>query len=239
MRLHLVCEKLLLCAKRNENKCTHLQTKFNDSLKNIAVGQIFVDVKELPRFENLSRENAEVTPGGGWSPAWCEARDTVAVIIPYRDRAKHLPVLLKHLHPLLHRQLIHYRVFVVEQVSSIAFIPHYCTTMGGERGRGVMFLNVCVCSEMGWYPCLCSLSLFPSPFRRLPHSLITRPLGGGGGLPRSCLGRVPCSSVQSPFPRGVPEQGHRYPQLLQPSARSGVPSPAALRHPSPFRRPGQ
>ena len=83
----------------------------------VVVGQISVDVKELPRFENLSRENPEVTPGGGWRPAWCEARDTVAVIVPYRDRPTHLPVLLEHLHPLLRRQLLHYRIFVVEQVS--------------------------------------------------------------------------------------------------------------------------
>ena len=72
----------------------------------------------MPNFNNISHDNPAVTPGGEWKPAVCEARDQVAVIIPYRARPQHLPVLLKYLHPLLQRQLIHYRIFVVEQVTS-------------------------------------------------------------------------------------------------------------------------
>lgn len=60
---------------------------------------------------------AGVEPGGIWHPPDCVARQRVAVIIPYRDRAEHLAVLLIVLHTMLQRQLLHYTVFVVEQVN--------------------------------------------------------------------------------------------------------------------------
>jgi len=60
--------------------------------------------------------------GGEWKPATCTARYRMAVIIPFRDRDSHLKALLRHLIPILRRQLIHFRIFVVEQVN-IAFTP--------------------------------------------------------------------------------------------------------------------
>ena len=57
--------------------------------------------------------------GGEWKPASCVARYRMAVIIPFRDRDAHLIALLRHLIPLLQRQMIHFRIFVVEQVMLI------------------------------------------------------------------------------------------------------------------------
>jgi len=54
--------------------------------------------------------------GGEWKPADCVARYHMAVVIPFRDRDSHLIALLRHLIPLLQRQMIHFRIFVVEQV---------------------------------------------------------------------------------------------------------------------------
>jgi len=54
--------------------------------------------------------------GGEWKPANCTANYHMAVIIPFRDRDFHLKALLRHLIPILRRQLIHFRIFVVEQV---------------------------------------------------------------------------------------------------------------------------
>ncbi|XP_022256351.1 beta-1,4-galactosyltransferase 3-like [Limulus polyphemus] len=56
--------------------------------------------------------------GGAWSPPTCKSSHRVAVIIPFRDRKEHLLILLSYLHPLLQRQLLDYRIFVVEQVSN-------------------------------------------------------------------------------------------------------------------------
>lgn len=54
--------------------------------------------------------------GGEWQPADCVARYHMAIIIPFRDRDFHLKALLHHIIPILRRQLIHFRIFVVEQV---------------------------------------------------------------------------------------------------------------------------
>lgn len=56
-------------------------------------------------------------PGGSWRPPDCTPRHTVAIVIPYRDRWEQLMTLLYTLHPLLQRQQLQYRIFVVEQVN--------------------------------------------------------------------------------------------------------------------------
>ena len=43
----------------------------------------------------------------------------VAIIIPYRKREDQLKVLMNTLHPLLYRQHIQYRIFVIQQQSGI------------------------------------------------------------------------------------------------------------------------
>ena len=58
----------------------------------------------------------QVEPGGVWKPKTCTARHKVLIITPYRDREEHLSMLLSHLHPILQRQMVEYRIVVVEQV---------------------------------------------------------------------------------------------------------------------------
>jgi len=57
--------------------------------------------------------------GGEWKPADCVASYHMAVIIPFRDRDFNLKALLHHLIPLLQKQFIHFRIFVVEQVTTV------------------------------------------------------------------------------------------------------------------------
>ena len=75
----------------------------------------------IPSLEEVFKNNSEVQQGGYWKPKDCYARDRVAIVIPFRDRQTHLNILLKYLHPLLQRQRIEYRIFVVEQVSHVGF----------------------------------------------------------------------------------------------------------------------
>ena len=70
----------------------------------------------------------EQTYGGGsaadaywWSPSDCIATDTVAVVVPFRQRETFLPNLLARLHPLLRKQKLRYRIFIIEQVDSKPF----------------------------------------------------------------------------------------------------------------------
>ncbi|XP_039276200.1 beta-1,4-N-acetylgalactosaminyltransferase bre-4-like [Nilaparvata lugens] len=62
-----------------------------------------------------------VRNGGRWSPEQCASRHIVAIIIPYRDRYEQLRTLLFHLHPLLQRQQLNYRIFLVEQFGNDTF----------------------------------------------------------------------------------------------------------------------
>jgi hypothetical protein len=58
-----------------------------------------------------------IQAGGRWKPSWCQARIRVLIVVPYRDRAAHLKAFLIHTHPILQRQLLDYRILVVEQVT--------------------------------------------------------------------------------------------------------------------------
>ena len=70
--------------------------------------------------ENVPSEN-QIAPGstqigGQWKPKTCKALYKLAIIVPYRDRPKERSILLYHMHPFLQRQLVDYRIFIVEQV---------------------------------------------------------------------------------------------------------------------------
>ena len=75
----------------------------------------------VPHMSDIKENNSEVEPGGYWKPSGCYSRDRIAIVIPFRDRQTHLNILLKYLHPLLQRQQIEYRIFVVEQVHVVSY----------------------------------------------------------------------------------------------------------------------
>lgn len=52
--------------------------------------------------------------GGHWKPKDCKSQFKIAVIIPFRDRLPQLKVITHYLHMFLQRQLLDYRIFVVE-----------------------------------------------------------------------------------------------------------------------------
>ncbi|XP_072171076.1 beta-1,4-galactosyltransferase 6-like [Diadema setosum] len=60
-------------------------------------------------------------PGGHWQPINCRPRWKVAIIIPFRDRHHHLPIILRYLTPMLKRQLLEFTFFVVEQANQDLF----------------------------------------------------------------------------------------------------------------------
>ncbi|CAH1799029.1 unnamed protein product [Owenia fusiformis] len=87
------------------------------------VGRVFLDLNHTHDLtgRDIIDLNPEVKFGGQWRPHHCTARHRVAVIVPYRDRESHLTVLLSHLHPILQRQLLDYRIYVVEQAGQKTF----------------------------------------------------------------------------------------------------------------------
>ncbi|XP_076445701.1 uncharacterized protein LOC143283381 isoform X1 [Babylonia areolata] len=84
-------------------------------------GDVDHEHKTLTLSQVRARHGGDLAPGGEWSPPDCLARYRLAVIIPYRDRLAHLTVLLAHLLPILKRQQLHFRIFVVEQFGNLTF----------------------------------------------------------------------------------------------------------------------
>ncbi|KAL7058344.1 hypothetical protein AAHC03_016445 [Spirometra sp. Aus1] len=69
-----------------------------------------------------SSTSGEHNLGGSlWSPVDCTARQTVAIIVPFRDRYANLTVFLHHMHPFLRHQKVAYTIFVVEQRGQTTF----------------------------------------------------------------------------------------------------------------------
>lgn len=84
-------------------------------------GPIEVDTTS-EALESVDKRFADkITLGGRYKPSDCRARDRVAVVVPFRDRKQHLPILLKNLHPFLMKQQIDYGIFLVEQSSDGSF----------------------------------------------------------------------------------------------------------------------
>ncbi|XP_042142858.1 beta-1,4-N-acetylgalactosaminyltransferase bre-4-like [Ixodes scapularis] len=69
-------------------------------------------------LNDLSRR---LQPGGRWAPSWCNSAHFVAIVVPYRNRQKHLSLFLQHIHPYLQQQNVQYTVFIVEQSGEGAF----------------------------------------------------------------------------------------------------------------------
>lgn len=67
-------------------------------------------------LEEVQKENPQVEKGH-FRPTNCFAQQRVAILIPHRNREKHLLYLLEHLHPFLQRQQLDYGIYVIHQVS--------------------------------------------------------------------------------------------------------------------------
>ena len=76
---------------------------------------------EAPSFEQIAREYPNLEPGGLFEPNFCEPIANVAIVVPYRNRDKHLRAFLHHMHAILQRQLLKYQFFIVEQYGTGLF----------------------------------------------------------------------------------------------------------------------
>jgi len=83
-------------------------------------GQIFArhtEVEELEAGTEAFNDwfSKDLGSGGTWRPSQCSARQKVAIVVPYRERPRQLRIFLHHIHPILQRQQLDYRIVVVEQ----------------------------------------------------------------------------------------------------------------------------
>ncbi|XP_020355008.1 beta-1,4-galactosyltransferase 6 isoform X1 [Oncorhynchus kisutch] len=86
-------------------------------------GPIDVNMTEIPMEEidlKFSKYQ-DVQFGGHWKPKDCKPRWKVAILIPFRNRHEHLPILFQHLTPILQRQRLQFAYYVIEQSGTQPF----------------------------------------------------------------------------------------------------------------------
>jgi beta-1,4-galactosyltransferase 1 len=102
-----------------------------------SVGHFVSTEKDLLRFEggkielnftslDLSDIYKSMAPysirkGGSWSPRNCTSRHNVAILIPYKNRSEYLGHFLLNMHPILIRQQLNYKIYLVEPYGNITF----------------------------------------------------------------------------------------------------------------------
>ena len=88
---------------------------------NMLVGRLTVDqtvpkdMETVEAYLKLNNLTSKIQAGGWWKPSECNSIKKTAIIVPFRSRQEQLRVFLRHIHPILQRQRIHYRIFVAEQ----------------------------------------------------------------------------------------------------------------------------
>lgn len=90
-------------------------------LKHSELNRVNLNLDPSIKLEDVIKENPYIESGGIWQPSDCEPWQKVMIIVPYRDRAYHLRVLLNRLHPMLQRQKVAYQIFIAEQAGSDPF----------------------------------------------------------------------------------------------------------------------
>ncbi|XP_062388843.1 beta-1,4-galactosyltransferase 1-like [Sardina pilchardus] len=100
----------------------------------LVVGPLRIEFNSPVSMEFIQKENPEVE-GGHWWPIDCIARQKVAIIIPFRDRESHLRYWLYYLHPILQRQLLDYRIYVINQYGETTFNRAKLMNVGYAEAR--------------------------------------------------------------------------------------------------------
>ncbi|KAM8905900.1 beta-1,4-galactosyltransferase 4 isoform 2-T4 [Lycaon pictus] len=71
-------------------------------------------------LEEVAAKNPQVHRGR-YHPEECKALQRVAILIPHRNRERHLMYLLEHLHPFLQRQQLDYGIYIIHQAGTKKF----------------------------------------------------------------------------------------------------------------------
>ncbi|WAR07172.1 BRE4-like protein [Mya arenaria] len=112
----------------------NLSLEYCQAVPDSLVGRLNIDIDAALQSAPPS-EHQDVSPGGVWSPKSCVARQWIAIIIPFRDRQKHLDILVYYLVPVLKRQKVSFRVFVVEQYGNKTFNKGRLMNIGFTEAR--------------------------------------------------------------------------------------------------------
>ena len=106
----------------------------NDCNTDSLIGSIPVLQQQISLKWLYEKELHFVKKGGWWQPEDCKPKQSTLIVIPFRNRDVHLPILLRQLHPILKRQNLHYRIMVVEQSDQDKFNRAKLINIGFDQG---------------------------------------------------------------------------------------------------------
>ncbi|WAR07168.1 BRE4-like protein [Mya arenaria] len=111
-----------------------LSLEFCQAVPDLLVGRLNIDLGAALKSPPPPALQ-DVLVGGAWSPKICVARQRIAIIIHFRDRQKHLDILVYNLIPVMKRQKVSFRIFVVEQYGNKTFNKGRLMNIGFTEAR--------------------------------------------------------------------------------------------------------
>ncbi|KAM4795534.1 beta-1,4-galactosyltransferase 4 [Rhinophrynus dorsalis] len=103
-----------------EESTTESQLKACPTLSPLLKGTVPLVFSPSLTMNEVKKKNLNVEYGR-YHPETCRSQQKVAILIPHRNREKHLMYLLEHLHPFLQRQQLDYGIYVIHQAGDIKF----------------------------------------------------------------------------------------------------------------------
>ena len=108
--------------------------------------------EQVSNISTIIKENPQVSLGGEFSPSNCTPRHNVAIIVPYRNRFGQLAVFLRHLHPFLRRQDLHYRIYIINQVDEHLFNRAMLMNVGFREAMEDYRWDCCIFHDVDLLP---------------------------------------------------------------------------------------
>jgi len=109
-------------------------------------------VEQVSNMSSIAKENPAVSKGGQFTPTDCTPRHNVAIIVPYRNRFGQLAVFLRHLHPFLRRQDLHYRIYVINQADDHLFNRAMLMNVGFREAMEDYRWDCCIFHDVDLLP---------------------------------------------------------------------------------------
>ena len=103
-------------------------------------------------MSSILTENPTVLTGGEDSPANCSTCHNVAIIVPYRDKSTQLAVFLRHIHPFLRRQDLHYRIYIINQADEHLFNRAMLMNVGFTEAMQDYSWDCCIFHDVDLLP---------------------------------------------------------------------------------------
>lgn len=119
----------------NATKITYFQKFFDhempsrkhlpvcSSVPSRLVGALRVDFDEVrPSEDKINQKFAgKFHQGGHFIPQNCQPKFKIAIAVPFRNREEHLSYFLWYMHPILQRQDIEYKIYIINQLGETPF----------------------------------------------------------------------------------------------------------------------